>query len=247
MTQELEVAGRIQATFLPRTVPDVPGWDIAATLQPARQTSGDFYDFMEFGNGRFGILVADVADKGTGAALYMALSRTLLRTYAIQHPEQPAEALRLANERILADTESDQFVTVFYAVLDTANDRLAYANAGHNPAFLLSGDGRSPQSLAKTGIPLGMFAGMAWQQQTVAVAPGDKLILYTDGVTEAQDAEGNEFGEERLLAALQEKTAEGMVTAVLTAIHDFVGSAPQFDDVTLVIAVKRTYEVSQTL
>lgn len=239
MTQELEVAGRIQATFLPRAVPDVPGWEIAAALQPARQTSGDFYDFVELGNGRFGILVADVADKGTGAALYMALSRTLLRTYAMQHPEQPAEALRLANERILADTESDQFVTVFYAVLDTAQNTMTYANAGHNPAFLLAGNGRAPQSLAKTGIPLGMFEGMAWQQQTVAVAPGDRLVLYSDGMTEAQDAAGNEFGEERLVAALQGETAEGMVTAVLTAIHEFVGDAPQFDDVTLVIAVRQ--------
>ena len=239
LAQELEVAGRIQATFLPSTVPDIPGWEIAAMLQPARQTSGDFYDFMELGNGRFGILVADVADKGTGAALYMALSRTLIRTYAMQYPDAPEEALRLANERILADTESDQFVTVFYAVLDTANGTMTYANGGHNPAFLLGGTGRDPQSLSKTGIPLGMFEGMAWQQQTVDVVAGEILVLYSDGVTEAQDAEGNEFGEKRLLAALQGESAEGMVTAVLTAIHDFVGDAPQFDDVTLVIAAKQ--------
>ncbi len=245
MAQELEVAGRIQASFLPRAVPDVPGWEIAAVLQPARQTSGDFYDFMELGDGRFGILVADVADKGTGAALYMALSRTLLRTYAMQHREQPSKALHLANERILADTESDQFVTVFYAVLDTANGTMTYANGGHNPAYLLNGNGRAPQSFPKTGIPLGMFEGMAWQQQTVAVAPGEILVLYTDGVTEAQDAQGNEFGEERLLAALNGGTAEEMVTAVLDALRNFVGDAPQFDDVTLVIAVRQTYEDSQ--
>ncbi|MCP4428592.1 MAG: SpoIIE family protein phosphatase [Chloroflexi bacterium] len=238
MAQELEVAGRIQASFLPRVVPDIPGWDIVATLEPARQTSGDFYDFVGLEDGRFGILVADVADKGTGAALYMALSRTLIRTYAMQCPDAPEEALRLANERILADTESDQFVTVFYGVIDPAQGSLTYANAGHNPAYLLNG-AESAQELTRTGIPLGMFEGMDWKRETAVLQPGSALIMYSDGVTEAQNHEQAEFGEERLLAVLQGETAEGMETAVLSALHNFVGDAPQFDDVTLVIAVRQ--------
>jgi len=239
MAQELALAGRIQTSFLPRAVPDISGWDIAAMLQPARQTSGDFYDFMELENGRFGFLVADVADKGTGAALYMALSRTLIRTYALQYPDAPEEALRQANERILADTESDQFVTVFYGVLDPQTGTLTYANAGHNPAYLINSNGEMTGELIRTGIPLGMFGEMVWQQETVSILPGGTLAMYTDGVTEAQNSVYAEFGEERLLDVLKGGTAQGMVTAVLDDIDDFVGDAPQFDDVTLVIAARQ--------
>lgn len=243
VAQELEFAGRIQASFLPRSVPVVPGWDLAATLVPARQTSGDFYDFIELDDGRLGLLVADVADKGTGAALYMALSRTLLRTYATEYPDAPERVLQAANERILADTESDQFVTLFYGVLDPAADTLTYSNAGHNPAFLLDSHGRQePQSLGQTGIPLGMFPGMAWRHEVVHMAPGSVLVMYTDGVSEAQNAVSAEFGEARLLAAVAgcaNGSAKAMETAVLTALQTFVGQAPQFDDITLMVASKQ--------
>ena len=246
VAQELEFAGRIQTSFLPRTLPLVPGWDIAATLVPARQTSGDFYDFMELGDGRLGLLVADVADKGTGAALYMALSRTLIRTYALDCPDEPERALQLANERILSDTESDQFVTLFYGVLDPAAGTLTYSNAGHNPAFLLDARGaRKTQALGQTGIPLGMFPGMSWRREVVAMQPDDILVMYTDGVPEAQDGVGAEFGEQRLLTAVQSHqpcAAKEMETAVLSAIQTFVGEAPQFDDITLLIVRKEGEE-----
>lgn len=243
VAQELEFAGRIQASFLPRGVPVVPGWELAATLVPARQTSGDFYDFIELEDGRLGLLVADVADKGTGAALYMALSRTLLRTYATEYPDAPERVLQAANERILADTESDQFVTLFYGVLDPAANTLTYSNAGHNPAFLLDSHGRQePQPLGQTGIPLGMFPGMAWRHEVVRMAPGSVLVMYTDGVSEAQNAVSAEFGEARLLAAVAgcvNGSAKAMETAVLTALQTFVGQAPQFDDITLMVASKQ--------
>ncbi len=242
VAQELEFAGRIQASFLPRAVPSVPGWDLAATLVPARQTSGDFFDFIELGNGRLGLLVADVADKGTGAALYMALSRTLIRTYALDYPDEPGRALQLANERILSDTESDQFVTLFYGVLDPAAATLTYSNAGHNPAFLIDPRGsRETRALGHTGIPLGMFPGMSWQQAMVGLEPDDLLVMYTDGVSEAQDGAGAEFGEKRLLTAVQSSPfggAKELETAVLAAIQTFVGDAPQFDDITLLIVRK---------
>ena len=203
---------------------------------------------MKLDDGRLGILVADVADKGTGAALYMALSRTLIRTFALQHPTAPAEALAAANARILTDAESDQFVTVFYGVLDPASGALVYANAGHNPGFLLRADSPGEdavESLGRTGVPLGLFEDMAWQEQTITLAAGDVLLLYTDGVSEAQNVADDEFGEDRLLAAaqaaIQAQTpdpARAIQDAVIAAVGDFVGSAPQFDDITLLVTVR---------
>ena len=224
MVQELAFAGRIQQSFLPNKIPQRHGWDFAAALIPAKQTSGDFYDFVPLGNGRIGLVVADVADKGTGAALYMALSRTLIRTYALQYPDAPGKALQLANERILSDTESDQFVTVFYGVLDLANGRLTYANAGHNPTYLI---GSKIQTLTKTGIPLGMFEEMVWGEETVQLDEGDSLILYSDGIPEAQNNQQEEFGEERLLAAAQQESYSGAAerqNAITQAVAHFVGS-----------------------
>ena len=241
MAQELELAGRIQATFLPDTPPDIQGWDISAAIVPARQTSGDFYDYLDLGNGRFAIIVADVADKGTGAALYMALSRTLIRTYATQFPDSPAEVFLAANERILADTFSDQFVTVFYGVLNNFEQTLTYANAGHNPAYLVSKNGRSaPQELSKTGIPLGIFEELSWRNNVISFAPGDCLIMYTDGVTEAHNHANEEFGEERLLDIVKGemgngRSAQHIQENIIDAIHTFTGDAPQFDDITLMI------------
>jgi serine phosphatase RsbU (regulator of sigma subunit) len=243
VVQELELAGRIQARFLPRRVPDVPGWDIAAALDPARQTSGDFYDFIPLDGGCLGLVVADVADKGTGAALYMALSRTLIRTFALQHPTEPDEALCTANERLILDAGSDQFVTVFYGTLDPQTGVLTYASAGHNPACVLhAGSDGAITMLGKTGVPLGMFEGMRWTQDRTVVAPGGVLLLYTDGVSEAQNIRREEFGLTRLLDAARAnlgRSAQDIHAAIMRAVTDFVGDAPQFDDLTLVVAVRQ--------
>jgi serine phosphatase RsbU (regulator of sigma subunit) len=235
MTRELEIAGEIQATFLPRDRPRLPGWEIAATLIPARQTSGDFYDFVELDNGRTGFVVADVADKGTGAALYMALSRTLLRTYAMQFPAEPARALQAVNERILADTHSDQFVTVFYGVLEVETGLLTYANAGHNPALVV---GTQAAQLGITGIPLGMFPDQSWRQRQFQLEPGDVLVMYTDGVTEAMNGRQEEFGDQRLQQLTTERAAQpvGQIQAAIQqAVQTFAGEAPQADDITLLL------------
>lgn len=242
MSQELAFAGHIQASFLPHEIPQMPGWELAAALVPARQTSGDFYDFVVLDDTRIGLLVADVADKGTGAALYMALSRTLLRTYAVEYPDAPEWVLQATNERILADTQSDQFVTVFYGVLDTVTGTLVYANAGHNPAFVV---GSQRLELAKTGIPLGIYPGMTWQQQRVQLLPGDVLAAYTDGITEAQNGDEEAFGEARLWAVLQNghgREAPQTTTDILKAVEAFVGHAPQFDDLTLLVARRQPQE-----
>ncbi len=240
--QELALAGEIQASFLPDAVPEIPGWQLAATLEPARETSGDFFDVIPLPNNRWGLVVADVADKGLGAALYMALSRTLIRTYAVQHDTHPDRALAAANQRILEDTYTSLFVTVFYAILDPVSGTLSYCNAGHNPGYLLSGhNGGSVRTLPHTGIPLGLFADKPWTRRTIQLAAGETLVLYTDGITEAQDEAQAMFGEERLIQATLANAgcpAHDIQEALLENVRTFVGSAPQHDDMTLLVLVR---------
>jgi serine phosphatase RsbU (regulator of sigma subunit) len=240
MVQELTVAAEIQASLLPDTLPHIEGWHLAATLRPARQTSGDFYDLLELPNGRLGLVIADVTDKGTGAALFMALSRTLLRTYAFEYPDQPALAFHAANKRILLDSRSSMFVTVFYGILDPACGTLTYCNAGHNPPYRLR-EHAEQQALRNTGIPLGIERDATWTTETVAFEPGDMLVLYTDGVSEAQNGRGEFFDVERLLEAARSchgRTAAAAQAAILAAVDQFVGDAPQFDDLTLLVVVR---------
>jgi NarL family two-component system response regulator LiaR len=242
--QELALAGEIQTSFLPDKLPEIAGWQLAATLEPAQETSGDFYDFVSLPNGQLGLLVADVVGKGMGAALYMALSRTLIRTYAVQYPTQPDLVLEVANHRILLDTHADMFVTVFYGVLDPGSGRLIYSNAGHNPPYLLSPKNKeAEQGLIRTGIPLGMFGEVTWERKTVQLASGDMLILYTDGMTEAQDQQKGYFGQERLLEVARAnlgRPAQAVQEALITAVHDFAGDVPNAwrDDVTVMVIVR---------
>jgi len=240
--QELALAGQIQSSFLPDDPPDVPGWQLTATLKPARETSGDFYDFIPLPSGRLGIVVADVADKGAGAALYMALSCTLIRTYAAEYPTQPELVLSAANRRIMMDTRTSMFVTVFYGILDPAAGILTYCNAGHVPPYLLSAqNGDAVQTLRRTGPLLGIFEDAIWEQRTVQLAPGDALVLYTDGVTDAEDGTREFFGQERLLEIVEAnrgRSAQDVQDALIAEVHKFVGDAPQFDDLTLVVVVR---------
>jgi len=244
MEQELSLAGQIQTSFLPERLPEIPGWQVSATLQPARQTAGDFYDVISLPNGRFGIVVADVADKGMGAALYMALARTLLRTYALEYHARPDFAMKVTNRRILMDTDVTMFVTVFYGVLDPRTGRLVYCNAGHNPPYLLrvpSGD--DAERLTKTGMALGAMPGTSWEQCVVQMAPGDTLVLYSDGVTDAQDETDAFFGEERLERAIRAsggRPAQEFLHALLEAVERFSGEATQFDDMTLMVLIRDT-------
>jgi serine phosphatase RsbU (regulator of sigma subunit) len=239
MAQELAVAGQIQATFLPPTLPALPGWQLVAALQPARETSGDFYDAFTLPNGKLGLLVADVSDKGMGAALVMALTRTLLRTYAYEYHSRPDYVLRVANRRILADTQSGLFVSVFYGVIDPLAGAVTYANAGHNPPYLLRNHGStSTELLKRTGMVLGVMEGVEWQAQTVPFDPGDMLVAYSDGVSDALSEADEFFGEQRLRNLVEQhrhESAEGMLTAIVEAQRSFVGRTPWFDDATLMV------------
>ncbi len=242
VAQELALAGEIQASFLPDTLPTISGWQLAATLEPARETSGDFYDFIPLPNGRLGIVIADVVDKGMGAALYMALSRTLIRTYAIEYDTQPELVFSAANRRILLDTHTKLFVTMFYGILDPITGILTYCNAGHNPPYLLNTQNRDTvQALRRTGLPLGVFEEVTWTQGSVLLAPGDSLVLYTDGVPEARDQQEEFFGEKRLLEIVQANlghSAQDIQNALLAEVHQFMGDAPRLDDITVMVVVR---------
>jgi serine phosphatase RsbU (regulator of sigma subunit) len=240
--QELALAWQIQSSFLPHEVPSVPGWQLAATLRPASETSGDFYDFIALSNGHLGVLIADVADKGVGAALYMALSRTLIRTYSAEYPKNPELAIAAANRRILMDSETSMFVTVFYGVLDPATGLLTYCNAGHSPPYVLqTQEGDLVQSLGRTGMALGVTEDVTWKRQGVSLTPGGVLVLYTDGITDASDEHGAFFGRERLAEtarASKSGSAQAMQEAIIEEIQGFVGDAPQFDDMTLMVVIR---------
>jgi serine phosphatase RsbU (regulator of sigma subunit) len=243
--QELVLAGQIQASFLPETLPSLPGWQLAASLRPARETSGDFYDVFVLPNGHLALLVADVADKGMGAALYMALCRTLLRVYAAECCTEPDVVLRATNRRILSDTRAAMFVTVFYAILDPASGELVYCNAGHNPPYLAHArdglGGNDPIPLTGTGMALGVLEEGEWRAERARLAPGDMLVLYTDGITEARDGAGSMFGEARLVQvvrAARGQSAAAAHAALLGAVRDFAGASPPDDDITLLLLAR---------
>jgi DNA-binding NarL/FixJ family response regulator len=238
--RELRMAGRIQADILPEKAPKIPGWEISAVLKSARETSGDFYDFIQFDRDRWGIVVADVTDKGIGAALFMALSSTLIRSYAGRYPTLPALTMNIVNDRILSDTRGSMFVSAFYGVLEPNLGRLRYANAGHPPAMLtgLQKGKKWVDRLPPTGMALGMIENAYWRQKVVKISPGDVLLLYTDGVTETQNSKGEFFGEQRLLELLRSKggcSAVEISKAVFSAVEHFVGDASRQDDIALVI------------
>jgi serine phosphatase RsbU (regulator of sigma subunit) len=242
LTGQIERAGREQAALLPGGAPRLEGWEFAVTLTPVWQTSGDFYDFVALDDHRLGLLVADVADKGSGAAMYMALACTLLRTYAHEYPDAPELVLEAANNRLLADTASDGFVTVFYGVLDLETGDLTYANAGHNPGFLVCPATGDTQPLVRTGVPLGMIRARHWERATVTLQPNDRLVLYTDGINEAANMASEQFGEERIVRVMQcyhGNHANLIRDALVAAVRTFVGGAVQGDDMTLLVAVRQ--------
>ncbi|MGD8457916.1 MAG: PP2C family protein-serine/threonine phosphatase [Anaerolineales bacterium] len=248
VSQEIQIAGQIQASFLPNRFPNIPGWQLAVTLEPAGGLSGDFFDFIALSRGRYGIVIADVADKGLGAALYMALSRTLLRTYALEYHTRPDLVFSESNERVLMDSRANLFITCFYGVLDPNEGTLLYCNAGHNPPYLISPlDGNKITPLERTGMPIGIEEDSRWERKTIGFLPGDKLILYTDGITEAQNENEELFEEKLLIDTIQRNataSAYDLQENILGKVREFIGNAPQYDDIALMILEKERENLS---
>lgn len=239
LEEELAVGRQIQLSLLPREKPSLPGWEFAAVNHVARQVGGDFYDFFNLPgeNSRLGLVMADVSDKGVPAALFMALSRTMIRSTALSG-RSPAQALMRANELILNDSQADLFVSVFYAVLEAETGRMTYACAGHNRPLCLRANKGKVETLQARGTILGAFEGVRMEERQMDLHPGDVLLMYTDGVTEARDDRGRFFGERRLQKILREQAGsdtETILSAVLDAVDRFTGDVPRTDDLTLLI------------
>jgi sigma-B regulation protein RsbU (phosphoserine phosphatase) len=236
MEQELQLGRKMQSSLIPDSVPILAGWEFAAWWQPAREVSGDYYDFIPLAE-QLGVVIADVADKGVQAALFMAMTRSIVRA-SVTALREPRESLRRANHLITADATDGMFVTLFYAQFDTGGN-VTYVNAGHNPPLWYQADAAAFSQLSPTSILLGVEYEVPLEERTITVSPGDFLVLYTDGITEAENPAGEMFGEERLamvVGAHRNGSAQEILDRILAAVNVFIAATPQSDDVTLVIA-----------
>jgi serine phosphatase RsbU (regulator of sigma subunit) len=234
---EVELARQIQRTFMPESLPSHSAWELASSWRTARQVGGDFFDIFELPGNRLGVFIADVADKGMPAALYMVLIRTLMRA-AVKEIVSPASALARVNELFFPDAQQGMFITAAYGVIDSANGVLTYANAGHNPPLWVH-EGKVKR-LTRTGMALGVDRDIEINQEIVQLAAGDKILFYTDGVTEAFSEAGDLFGEERLHKAVRiaDTSAAGLLDIINKTLDEFMGDCPPADDITMV-SIKR--------
>ena len=241
LENELDIASKIQQSILPGQFPTPPGFQVFANMEPARNVGGDFYDVIRLENGRMGLAIADVSGKGVPAALFMMSSRTLLKGTAIGGAD-PAEVLTQVNDLLCEQNEAAMFVTVLYAVYDPERGEFTYACGGHDPPLVVHADGSLTSLPLTGGLALGVAPGFQYGQRTVPVAPGDTLVLYTDGVTEAMNSGNEQFGLERLreiFTGAPPKSVREAIDSIFAAVSDFAGDAPQFDDVTC-LAVHRS-------
>jgi sigma-B regulation protein RsbU (phosphoserine phosphatase) len=258
---ELEKGKKIQRNFLPRQIPRIPGWEIAICFLPARQVSGDFYDAFLLPGNLIGLVIADVCDKGVGSALFMALFRSLIRVFSGQinlqgvsvpgsvvhglnstghRLYQPLNAVSLTNDYLSeVHSEDSMFATLFFGVLNPQNGEMTYVNGGHEPVIIVNQSGIR-HMLKATGPVVGMMPDMEYKIKQVQIEPGDILIGYTDGVTEALSPDKKLFSKKQFLTLLERPavTATGLVDQIKNSLHNHIGNAPQFDDITM-IAVYR--------
>jgi len=234
---ELDIASEIQQSILPSTFPPYPerrDFEIFAEMLPAREVGGDFYDFFLIDDNHLALVIGDVSGKGVPAALFMAVTRTLLKSTALAG-RSPAQCLQRVNNLLCLENASEMFVTVFYGILDTRTGNLAYSNGGHNPPYVLRSDGRA-ELLAGTGdMVLGALEQSAYREKTATLGAGEAIFLYTDGVTEAMDAAGTLFSDQRLAALLGEvnaATPEQVIRGVVESVKRHSGETPQSDDIT---------------
>lgn len=236
--QELQVAALIQHTLLPRQLPSRPGWSVDAFYRPARAVGGDFYDFVELEDGRLGVVIGDVTDKGVPAALVMATCRSTLRAAAQRHAS-PGAVLAEVNESLVDEIPPAMFVTCLYVILDTTSGEMVLANAGHNLPYVRTENGVI--EVRATGMPLGLMPGMEYEEKKHALFDGDVMVLTSDGITEAHSPAGEMYGTPRLLGRVAAPAADNdVVAAVVDDVERHTGAeAEQEDDITLVV-VRRT-------
>ena len=247
LEEELAISRQIQLSLLPDRPPTVPGWEFAAFYQAARRVGGDLYDFIQLPKqaDKLGLVIADVAGKGIPAALFMASCQTILRMQAIAN-NSSADVLEQTNRLILQSNRTGLFLTAFYAQLNLSNGEFEYANGGHDPLIWYRASQGQCQTLTSHSYLLGYFSNFKTEERKIKIDPGDFLVFYTDGITEARDQDGNFFEEERLLSAImtnKEANAQGVLQKIIDDTNEFIGDAQQSDDFTILV-VKRTKENS---
>jgi sigma-B regulation protein RsbU (phosphoserine phosphatase) len=234
LEKELEISRQIQQSILPETLPRLPGYDLGALMIPARAVGGDFYSFFELPSNRLGLVVGDVSDKGVPAALFMALSYSLMRAEALR-AASPVEALKQVNYHLLQMNASGMYVTLVYGVLDVTSGEFHYARAGHPDPYILDAGSNLHGHPLHQSQPLGLFEEPLIEERHITLAPGNLLLLYSDGVTEAMDASGNEFGIDSLRATLAEgwsMPAMDLCRMLWKSVQEHGGDMPQQDDFT---------------
>ncbi len=243
LERELAIGRKMQLSLLPHSTPEIPGWEFATHYQSAWQVGGDFYDFIvrDDDPNKLCLVIADVTGKGVPSALLMAVARTLLRAET-RKGQSAADVVQRVNEVIINDNRSPLFLSTLYAILNVETGMLQYASAGHDPPLCLRHTTQEIEVLPAEGFLLGAFSGVSFAEQEAALAAGDVLLLYTDGVTEARDENGRFFGEARLRAAILasvDSSAQEIVSGVVTAVQNFTGTATQSDDLTLLVAKRK--------
>lgn len=236
MEKELQMAKDIQRGLLPRTLPTMAGYSIAADWKSAREVAGDFYDCFDLEDHTLGVVIADVSDKGAPAAIFMAVARSLIRSASISNTT-PEAMLRQANLTLLKDTQSGMFVTVYYTILRPGGQIIGL-NAGHNRPLLYRSSQKTHEFLPRGGRPLGWFEDLPLKTVSYQLAPGDVLICYTDGLTEAENIEHKPYGDDRLVQVVRtfaDRPAAEILKAITDSVLAFMGDAPPFDDTTLVV------------
>lgn len=242
--QELRVARLIQQTLLPKELPALPGWNVAAYYQPARAVGGDFYDFIHLPDGRLALVVGDVTDKGVPAALVMATTRALLRT-AAQQFNTPGQVLARVNDMLCPDMPAKMFVTCLYAILDSATGRLHFANAGHDLPFAWAGQGAT--ELRARGMPLGLMPGMMYEEKEKMIQPNESILFYSDGLVEAHNPKRAMFGFPRLGQLLgQHPGGAGVIEFLLNELNAFTGPDWEQEDDTTLVVLQRDLASSPT-
>lgn len=239
---ELQIAAEIQKNFLPEHIPRTEGFDIAAKSIPAKEVGGDFFDViplevMPLSSSRTGIMIADVSGKGVPAALFMALSRIVVRVTATWF-KKPAEVISFANPIIAENSKTGMFVTLFYGVIDKETHTLTYVNAGHNPPLVLRKKTGEIEELELTGMAVGAMGDAEYTQAEVPLAPGDVMVLYTDGITEAVNDREEMFDLPRLIEAIRNNSSSSskeIADEIIRSVFSFSGTQPQFDDITLMV------------